>query len=111
MDIAWIYLIAACILEPIWVVCLEKSNNFKNIGWAAVTIIAVLSCLFLLSQAIANSIGPGVAYSILAGIGAIGTVIAGIALYKDPMNAKKVLFISLIVIGVVGVRLTSEMGI
>ena len=106
MEMAWIYLIAACILEPIWVVCLERSDNFKKIGWCVVTIVAVLSCLYLLSLAVI-SIGPGVAYSILAGVGAIGTVIAGILLYKDPMNAKKVLYISLIVIGVIGVRLTS----
>lgn len=105
MDMAWIYLIAACILEPIWVICLEKSNNFKNIGWGIVTVVAVLSCLFLLSLAVL-SIGPGVAYSILAGVGAVGTVIAGVILYKDPMNAKKVLYISLIIIGVIGVRLT-----
>ena len=106
MEEAWLFLMAACILEPIWVVCLERSDNLKNIGWAVATIVAVLSCLYLLSRAVI-SIGPGVAYSILAGIGAVGAVIAGIVLYKEMMNAKKVAFISMIVIGVIGVRLTS----
>ena len=106
MEEAWLFLMAACILEPIWVVCLERSDNLKNIGWAVATIVAVLSCLYLLSRAVI-SIGPGVAYSILAGIGAVGAVITGIVLYKERMNAKKVAFISMIVIGVIGVRLTS----
>lgn len=106
MDVAWIYLLAACILEPVWVICLERSDNFKKLGWAAATIIAVLSCLYLLSLAVLT-IGPGVAYTILAGIGAVGTVLAGVILYKDPMNWKKILYISLIIIGVIGVRLTS----
>lgn len=106
MDMAWIYLIAACILEPIWVIFLDKSDNFKKPVWAALTIIAVLSCLYLLSLAVL-SIGPGMAYSILAGIGAIGTVVAGVILYKDPINSKIVLFLSLIVIGVIGMRLMS----
>lgn len=106
MEEAWLFLMAACILEPVWVVCLERSDNLKNIGWAVATIVAVLSCLYLLSRAVI-SIGPGVAYSILAGIGAVGAVIAGIVLYKERMNAKKVAFISMIVIGVIGVRLTS----
>ena len=106
MEEAWLFLMAACILEPIWVVCLERSDNLKNIGWAVATIVAVLSCLYLLSRAVI-SIGPGVAYSILAGIGAVGAVIAGIVLYKERMNAKKVAFISMIVLGVIGVRLTS----
>ena len=50
---------------------------------------------------------PGVEYSILAGIGAVGAVIAGIVLYKEKMNAKKIAFISMIVLGVIGIRLTS----
>ena len=106
MEEAWLFLMAACILEPVWVVCLERSDNLKNIGWAVATIVAVLSCLYLFSRAVI-SIRPGVAYSILAGIGAVGAVIAGIVLYKEMMNAKKVAFISMIVIGVIGVRLTS----
>lgn len=106
MEEAWLFLMAACILEPVWVVCLERSDNLKNIGWAVATIVAVLSCLYLLSRAVI-SIGPGVAYSILAGIGAVGAVIAGIVLYKERMNAKKIAFISMIILGVIGVRLTS----
>ena len=106
MEEAWLFLMATCILEPVWVVCLERSDNLKNIGWAVATIVAVLSCLYLLSRAVI-SIGPGVAYSILAGIGAVGAVIAGIVLYKERMNAKKIAFISMIVLGVIGVRLTS----
>ena len=106
MEEAWLFLIAACILEPIWVVCLERSDNFRRPAWAVATVIAVLSCLYLLSIAV-TSIGPGVAYSILAGIGAVGAVIAGIVLYKEKMNIRKMAYISLIVVGVIGVRLTS----
>ena len=84
---SWVCLIIASILEPIWVVLLEKSDNFKKKGWGIAAIVAVLS--------------------ILAGIGAIGTVIAGVFLYKDPINAKKIFFIIVIVIGIVGIRLTS----
>ena len=90
---SWVCLIIASILEPIWVVLLEKSDNFKKKGWGIAAIVAVLCCLFMLSLAVLN-IGPGVAYSILAGI-------------KDPINAKKIFFIIVIVIGIVGIRLTS----
>lgn len=107
MEVEWIYLIAACILEPVWVVLLDRSDNFRKAGWGAATIIAVLSCLYLLSLAIDGGIGPGVAYSILAGIGAVGTVAAGKLLYKDRITAKMVLFLTLIIIGVIGIRVTS----
>ena len=106
MEMAWIYLIAACILEPIWVIFLDKSENFKNIGWAIATIVSVLTCLYLLSMAVID-IGPGVAYSILAGIGAIGTVVAGSVLYKDRITPQMAFFLALIIIGVIGIRLMS----
>jgi quaternary ammonium compound-resistance protein SugE len=106
MEMAWIYLIAACILEPIWVIFLDKSENFKKIGWAIATIVSVLSCLYLLSMAVID-IGPGVAYSILAGIGAIGTVVAGAVLYKDRITPQMAFFLALIIIGVIGIRLMS----
>ena len=106
MGLAWAYLIIACILEPIWVIFLEKSDNFKNKGWGFATIIAVLLCLYMLSLAV-KEIGPGVAYSILAGIGAIGTVLAGYLIYKNRVNSRMIGFLSLIIMGVVGIRLMS----
>ena len=36
MEEAWLFLMAACILEPVWVVCLERSDNLKNIGWVVI---------------------------------------------------------------------------
>lgn len=107
MASAWLFLAIACILEPIWVVFLDKSDNFKNKIWGMATIIAVLACLYLLSLAVDNGIGPGVAYSILAGIGAVGTVIAGKLLYDNRITGRMVLFLGLVVIGIIGIRLTS----
>ena len=52
MEEAWLFLMAACILEPVWVVCLEKSDNLKNIGWGIATVVAALSYLYLLSRAV-----------------------------------------------------------
>ena len=54
-----------------------------------------------------ENIGPGVSYSILAGIGAAGIVLIGRVLYKEKLTVRKLLFISMIVIGIVGVRLIS----
>lgn len=60
----------------------------------------------MLSLAV-KEIGPGVAYSILAGIGAIGTVLAGYLIYKNRINSRMIGFLSLIIMGVVGIRLMS----
>lgn len=105
-EMAWVYLIIASILEPCWVICLDKSENFKHKGWGIVALVLVLSCLYFLSLAVAG-IGPGVAYAILAGVGAVGIVIAGYFLYKEKLTMRKLAFISMIIIGIIGVRLVS----
>ena len=110
MDViwAWIILIVASIIEPIWVTCLDKSENFKKKGWGVAAVVLVLLCLYLLSiPSNPENLGPGVSYSILAGIGAAGIVIIGRVLYKEKLTVRKIFFISLIVIGIIGVRMIS----
>ncbi len=110
MDIiwAWIILLIASIIEPIWVTCLDKSENFKYKGWGIAAVVLVLLCLYLLSiPSNPENIGPGVSYSILAGIGAAGIVIIGRVMYKEKLTARKLLFIGMIVVGIIGVRLIS----
>jgi quaternary ammonium compound-resistance protein SugE len=105
---AWIILLVASIIEPIWVTCLDKSENFKKKGWGAAAIILVLLCLYLLSiPSNPDNLGPGISYSILAGIGAAGIVLIGRVLYKEKITARKMLFIAMIVAGIIGVRLIS----
>jgi quaternary ammonium compound-resistance protein SugE len=110
MDVgtAWIILIIASIIEPCWVICLDKSENFKRIGWGISAVVLVLLCLYLLSiPSNPDNIGPGVSYSILAGIGAAGIVLAGRVLYKEKLTVRKMVFIVMIVVGIIGVRLIS----
>jgi len=110
MDIiwAWVILLVASIIEPIWVTCLDKSENFKRKGWGIAAIVLVLLCLYLLSiPSNPENIGPGVSYSILAGIGAAGIVLIGYALYKEKLTVRRLFFISMIVVGIIGVRLLS----
>lgn len=105
---AWIILLVASIIEPIWVTCLDKSENFKKKGWGVAAIILVLLCLYLLSiPSNPENLGPGISYSILAGIGAAGIVLIGRVLYKEKITARKMLFIAMIVAGIIGVRLIS----
>lgn len=103
---AWVILIIASIIEPCWVTCLDKSENFKKKGWGIAAVVLVLLCLYLLSLAVAV-IGPGVAYSILAGIGAVGIVLVGRVLYREKLTPRKLTFIGMIVVGIILVRLVS----
>lgn len=109
---AWVILIIASIIEPIWVTCLDKSENFKKKGWAAAAIILVLLCLYLLAYCVGMRddngeayIGPGVAYAVLAGIGAAGIVAIGRVMYREKLTPRRLAFVAMIVVGIIGVRL------
>ncbi|NLL94460.1 MAG: multidrug efflux SMR transporter [Thermoplasmatales archaeon] len=103
---AWAYLLIAGLLEPCWVITMERSDRFRRIPWAAATVAIMAASLYLLSLAMAV-FGPGTSYAVWTGIGAVCTVALGIVVYDEPATIRRVFFIFLIVVGIVGVNLAS----
>ena len=104
---AWIYLVGAGLLEIFWATCLKLSHGFSVWKFTILTIIGMIASFVLLSQA-TKTLPLGTAYAIWTGIGAVGTVIVGILMFKEPFTALRVLFIALILIGIIGLKITSE---
>lgn len=110
IDIALLWVIVGGLLEPVWVVGLKKYNDTRNLAWGAFAVVFMIASPCCLAFAM-DSISVGVAYSIWTGIGAVMTVIAGVVLYKDCIDQMKVLFIFLIIVGVVGLEMSSEVSL
>ncbi len=110
IDIALLWVIVGGLLEPVWVVGLKKYNDTRNLAWGAFAVVFMIARPCCLAFAM-DSISVGVAYSIWTGIGAVMTVIAGVVLYKDRIDRTKVLFIFLIIVGVVGLEMSSEVSL
>lgn len=106
MDIAWVLLIVAGLMEPCWVYTLERSEHFRRHGYAAATVALILVDLYILSQAM-EPIGAGVAYAVWAGIGAVTTFAMGVAVYRDPVTPARVFFAVLLIAGIVCLHLTT----
>ena len=98
-------------MEPLWVILLKKMNETHSILWAIAAAIVIIASPMCLSFAMEGGMAMGVAYSIWTGIGAVFTMIAGVVLYKDKVNRLKILFVMLILFGVVGLQLSTEMGL
>jgi len=101
---AYIWLITGGLLEPVWVLALKRSNNFKDKKWTVITIFFVVLSPFFLSLAM-KEIPVGTAYAVWTGIGAIGATVLGIFLYKESVERKRLFFIFLIIVGAVGLGL------
>jgi quaternary ammonium compound-resistance protein SugE len=68
--------------------------------------IAIVASMWLLALA-ARELPIGTAYAVWVGIGVCGTAIAGITLFQEPVTAARLLFLGLLVVAVVGLKLTS----
>ena len=103
---AWILLIIAGLLEIGWPLGFKLASMHSKyfIWFIGLSILSMgLSGYFLyLAQ---KSIPIGTAYVIWTGIGAIGTVLLGILFFHDSANIFRLLFLSLILIGIVGLKL------
>ncbi len=103
----WIYLILAGILEIFWATCLKFSNGFTVLKFTILTIFGMIFSFIFLAQA--TKILPlGTSYAIWTGIGALGSVIVGIILFKESFTFARILFVSLLLIGIIGLKITSS---
>ena len=106
MPSAWIVLLVAGLFEVAFATSMKLSEGFTRL-WPTVSFaVTSLASLALLNLAI-KSIPLGTAYAVWTGIGAIGTVIVGIVVFRDPVTVSRMLFVTLIIVGVGGLRFTA----
>lgn len=104
---SWIILIIAGLFEVGFTTCLKLSNNFTNLKWATAFFVSITLSFLLLNKAI-QTIPIGTAYAVWTGIGAVGTVIMGILLYKEPADFWRMFFIFLLIGSIVGLKVVTK---
>jgi quaternary ammonium compound-resistance protein SugE len=102
---AWALLILGGLFEVGFTTCLRHVDGFRNIGWTAGFLGSVALSMGLLEYA-SRSIPMGTAYAVWGGIGALGTVIVGIAWYHEPASLPRLLLILGVVACIAGLKLT-----
>ena len=104
--INWIFLFTAGILEVVWVIALKYADNFSKLIPSAIFVVSIVSSFILLNLAI-RTLPLGLSYAIWTGMGAAGAVIMGIILFKEPCTFWHLFFLSMIIIGLVGIKFVS----
>lgn len=102
----WLILILAGIFEIFMALSLKESHGFtKPLPTILFAFFAIVS-FSMLAYAL-RTLPVGTAYAVWTGIGAAGTAILGMAFLGDPRDAARLVSISLIIAGVIGLRLAS----
>ncbi len=102
----WTYLLIAGLFEIGWPLGFKLSQTTPSkYLWIGVSVLSMaLSGYFLwLAQ---KEIPIGIAYAVWTGIGALGTLTLGIVVFHDPMNLFRLSSALLIVLGIVGLRMS-----
>ena len=101
---SWLILFVAGLCEIGWAVGLKYTDGFTRLWPTVFTGASLLVSMALLGMAV-KSLPLGTAYAVWTGIGAVGTVILGIALFKEPVTAARLVCVGLIVAGILGLKL------
>jgi quaternary ammonium compound-resistance protein SugE len=107
---AWFALILAGLFEVVWSLGLKYTDGFTRPVPSLITGSAIVASLLLLARA-ARTLPIGTAYAVWVGLGAVGAAIGGMLLFGESMPPKRALFLVLLVVSIVGLKLTSAPAI
>lgn len=106
----WIILIIAGLFEVAFAFCLGKAKESAGTEmylWYAGFIVALTISMGLLLKA-TQTLPLGTAYAVWTGIGAVGTVVVGILVFKEPATFLRLLFILTLIGSIIGLKVVSH---
>ena len=101
---SWSILFLAGLFEIAWAIGLKYTEGYTKLWPTIFTVAGMVVSVWLLGIASKN-LPIGTAYAIWTGIGAVGTVILGIILFHEPVNAVRLICLGMIVSGIIGLKL------
>ena len=101
----WLYLFFAGAAEIVFALSLKYNEGFTRLWPSAVTVVSALTSFYLLMLAI-KVLPLGTAYAVWTGMGAVGAALFGIILFKESADFMRLMSVALVVIGIVGLKLT-----
>jgi len=106
---AWVILFVAGLFEVGWAIGLKYTEGFTRPWPTVFTGVSLVASMGLLGLAV-RSLPIGTAYAVWTGIGAAGTVILGVLLFKEPATVARLACVGLILAGIVGLKLVTKDG-
>ncbi len=105
----WIILIIAGLFEVAFAFCLGKAKlatGNEMYAWYAAFLVTLSTSMLLLIKA-TQTLPIGTAYAVWTGIGAAGTVLVGILIFKEPATLLRLLFLTTLIGSIIGLKAVS----
>lgn len=101
---AWIYLVIASLGEVLGVISINLYIQQKSLARLSLIVITFTFGFLFLALAM-QEIQMGTAYAVWTGLGAAGAVLVGVLFFKESAGWKRLLFLSFIIAGAVGLKI------
>ncbi|MBJ2120110.1 MULTISPECIES: DMT family transporter [Arthrobacter] len=101
---AWIVLVISGVLEAVWATALGKSDGLSRMGPTIVFVVSILASMAGLAYAM-RTLPVGTSYAVWVGIGASLTIIYAMATGTEPASLLKIVFLTMIIGGIIGLKL------
>lgn len=103
----WIFLFLAIIFEIMGTVSMKFSEGFTKLT-PSILIFLFYGIAFTFLTLCLKTINLSMAYAIWAGLGTALIAIIGIFAFHEPVNALKIFFLAMIIVGVVGLKVNGN---
>ncbi|MEO9969822.1 MAG: SMR family transporter [Hyphomonadaceae bacterium] len=103
----WHYLAIAIAFEIIATLCLKQSEGLQNLTWVSASVFLYIICFWAFALAL-DLLPIGPVYAISSGVGILAIAIIGTVFLSDKLTMMQYGFIALILIGAVGLQLTTK---
>ncbi|GAY73888.1 DMT family transporter [Lentilactobacillus kosonis] len=103
---SWINLLIAGFFEVFWATTLKLSHGFTKLGFSIATLIGLALSFYFLAKA-TKTMPISLSYPIWTGIGAVGSILVGVFLFKDNLSITTWIFVIMLIVGIIGIKVTS----
>lgn len=104
MNRSWIYVYLSGITEILWAIGLKYSNAW----WEWVLTFTLIIMAFVLTIKASEALPVATVYVVFTGIGAVGTNLVDILVFREPVSVMKIVFIVLLIAGIIGLKLVTD---
>jgi quaternary ammonium compound-resistance protein SugE len=99
----WAVLVVAGLFEIVWAIGLKYSEGFTRLWPSVVTLVSLGISMVLLGVSV-RVLPLGTAYAVWTGIGAVGTAIVGMVLFREPATVGRIVCLALVIGGIAGLK-------
>ncbi|MGZ9082537.1 MAG: DMT family transporter [Rhodoplanes sp.] len=86
-------------LDVLWAVSMKYAEGYTRLGWSIISLALLAGFVFLLGRSL-QVLPIGAAYAVWTGVGAVGTVLMGVALFGESLDPLRLSAIGLVVAGI-----------